>query len=129
MIAKRRDLPYQFGNRDGMQKIKKLRSADCIVGGFRYAERRTSGRKVAASLLLGLYDDHRLLHHVGFTSALKSAETPALTDRLEAIVKDFAACLIKSGGRGLCRSQRFRRNATASKPTATARSHRPAFPL
>lgn len=88
VIAKRRDLPYQFGNRDGMQKIKKLRSADCIVGGFRYAERRTSGRKVAASLLLGLYDDQRLLHHVGFTSALTSAEKPALTDRLEAIATD-----------------------------------------
>lgn len=88
VIAKRRDLPYQFGSRDGMQKIKRLRSADCVIGGFRYGERRVSGRQVAASLLLGLYDDRRLLHHVGFTSALTNAEKPGLTDRLEEIATD-----------------------------------------
>ena len=37
VIAKRLDLPYQSGNRDGMQKIKNFRSADCVIGGFRYA--------------------------------------------------------------------------------------------
>src|SRR6266403_723912 len=37
VMAKRLDLPYQSGNRDGMQKIKNFRSADCVVGGFRYA--------------------------------------------------------------------------------------------
>ena len=40
VIAKRVDLPYQAGSRDGMQKIKKFRSADCVVGGFRYALRQ-----------------------------------------------------------------------------------------
>jgi len=88
VIAKRRDLPYQFGNRGGMQKIKRVRSADCVIGGFRYGERRVSGRRVAASLLLGLYDDRRMLHHVGFTSALTNAEKPGLTDRLEEIATD-----------------------------------------
>jgi ATP-dependent DNA ligase len=35
VIVKRVDLPYQAGNRDGMQKIKRYRSADCVIGGFR----------------------------------------------------------------------------------------------
>jgi ATP-dependent DNA ligase len=83
VIAKRTDRPYQAGNREGMQKIKCHRSADCVIGGFRYAERELAGRKVVGSLLLGLYDDEGLLHHVGFTSALSAAEKPALTDRLE----------------------------------------------
>ena len=47
-----------------MQKIKNYRSADCVVGGFRYNE----GKTTVGSLLLGLYDDHGLLNHVGFTS-------------------------------------------------------------
>lgn len=83
VIAKRRDLPYQSGNRDGMQKIKKFRSADCVIGGFRYASASLNGRQVVGSLLLGLYDKDGLLHHLGFTSALKRAEKAALTDRLE----------------------------------------------
>ena len=88
VIAKRIDLPYQAGNRDGMQKIKKFRSADCVVGGFRYATNKLKGRKVVGSLLLGLYDDEGLLDHVGFTSAIKQEEKPALTERLEALIKD-----------------------------------------
>ncbi len=86
VIAKRVDLPYQSGNRDGMQKIKKFRSADCVVGGFRYATNRLNGKKVVGSLLLGLYDDNGLLHHVGFTSAIKQQEKPALTAKLEPLV-------------------------------------------
>lgn len=86
VIAKRLDLPYQAGNRDGMQKIKKFRSADCVVGGFRYATNKIGGRKVVGSLLLGLYDDNGLLHHVGFTSAIKQDDKPALTDKLEPLV-------------------------------------------
>ena len=61
VIAKRLDLPYQSGNRDGMQKIKNFRSADCVVGGFRYATNRLDGKKVVGSLLLGLYDDAGLV--------------------------------------------------------------------
>jgi ATP-dependent DNA ligase len=88
VIAKRLDLPYQEGNRDGMQKIKRVRSADCVIGGFRYGEKRTEGRKVVGSLLLGLYDENGLLNHVGFTSGLKSDQKAALTDKLEAIISD-----------------------------------------
>jgi len=81
VIAKRLALPYQPGER-AMLKIKHLRTADCVVGGFRYE----SGRKMVGSLLLGLYDKEGLLHHVGFTSALADAEKPALTKRLEKLV-------------------------------------------
>jgi ATP-dependent DNA ligase len=86
VMAKRLDLPYQSGNRDGMRKIKNFRSADCVVGGFRYASNRTGGKKVVGSLLLGLYDDEGLLHHVGFTSAIKRADKPALTAKLEPLI-------------------------------------------
>jgi ATP-dependent DNA ligase len=81
VIAKRRDLPYQSGLRRGMEKIKNLRTADCVVGGFRYA----SKGKVVGSLLLGLYDDGGLLDHVGFTSSMPAAVKPTLTRKLEAM--------------------------------------------
>ena len=86
VIAKRLDLPYQAGNREGMQKIKKFRSADCVVGGFRYATNGINGKKVIGSLLLGLYDDRGLLHHVGFTSAIKREDKPALTKKVEHLI-------------------------------------------
>jgi ATP-dependent DNA ligase len=79
IIAKRRDLPYRAGSRDGMQKIKTLRSADCVVGGFRYASK---GRALG-SLLLGLYDDDGLLHHVGFTSSFTAAQRTELLKKVE----------------------------------------------
>src|SRR6266851_7803640 len=83
VIAKRLDLPYESGNRHGMVKVKRLRTADCVVGGFRYA----SEGKLIGSMLLGLYDDDGLLHHVGFTSSFKASEKPALTKKLEKLIK------------------------------------------
>src|SRR5438067_11125120 len=68
VIAKRSDMPYQSGNRHGMVKVKRLRTADCVVGGFRYA----SEGKVIGSLLLGLYNNEGLLDHVGFSSSFKT---------------------------------------------------------
>jgi ATP-dependent DNA ligase len=88
VIAKRLDLPYQAGNREGMQKIKKYRSADCVIGGFRYGANLQAGRKVIGSILLGLYDADGLLHHVGFSSGIKVKDKPALTQTLEAIKND-----------------------------------------
>ncbi len=88
VIAKRVDLPYQAGNRDGMQKIKRYRSADCVIGGFRYGERKYAGREVVGSVLLGLYDAQGNLHHVGFSSGIKAGDKVALTDKLEAIRAD-----------------------------------------
>lgn len=83
IIAKRRDLPYQTGERSGMQKWKRMRSADCVVGGFRYA----SKGEVVGSLLLGLYDAAGLLHHVGYTSNIKTEEKPQLTEKLQDLEK------------------------------------------
>jgi len=83
VVAKRRDLPYQSGERTGMQKIKRQRTADCVVGGFRYLEKKA----LVGSLLLGLYNDESQLDHVGFTSSIKDEDRPALTKKLEAIVK------------------------------------------
>jgi ATP-dependent DNA ligase len=77
IVAKRLDLPYRGGTREGMQKIKRYRSADCVIGGFRYNEKPVKGRKVVGSLLLGLYDDDGLLHHVGFSSGLVTTIFPA----------------------------------------------------
>ena len=83
VIAKRADLPYLGGSRDGMQKYKLQRTADCVVGGFRYG--KDGG--LVGSLLLGLYDDEGLLHHVGFTATLPARDKPALTRRLETLVE------------------------------------------
>lgn len=80
VVAKRRDEPYRGGER-AMAKVKRMRTADCVVGGFRYAAK---GREVG-SLLLGLYDAEGKLHHVGFTSAIAAEERPGLTGRLEAL--------------------------------------------
>jgi len=82
VIAKRTDLEYRSGER-AMVKVKQQRTADCVVGGFRYAEKK----KVVGSLLLGLYDDQGKLNHVGFTSAIPAAERSALTDKLEKLIK------------------------------------------
>jgi len=83
VIAKRLDEPYRTGEREGMQKIKRQRTADCVVGGFRYA----SCGGAVGSLLLGLYDDAGLLHHVGFTSNLPSSVHDGLLEKLEGLVE------------------------------------------
>ena len=82
VIAKRLDLPYRPGER-AMVKVKQRRTADCVVGGFRYA----SKSKLVGSLLLGLYDDAGKLNHVGFTSSIAVKDRQAWTDELEALVE------------------------------------------
>ena len=83
VMAKQLDAPYASGERTAMVKVKQIRTVDCVIGGFRYA----SGAPVIGSLLLGLYDDAGLLHHVGFTSAFKASERKELTARFEALRK------------------------------------------
>ena len=78
VVAKRLDEPYRAGER-AMLKIKSLRTADCVVGGFRYA----TGKRLVGSLLLGLYNEQGLLDHVGFTSAIGDDERAALTRKLQ----------------------------------------------
>ena len=79
VVAKRLDEPYRSGER-AMLKVKQHRTADCVVGGFRYDR---AGKQVA-SLLLGLFDDAGRLDHVGFTSNMPK---DGLTEQLEAIVE------------------------------------------
>ncbi len=83
VVAKRRDLAYQPGERTGMRKIKNQRTADCVVGGFRYLEKEP----LVGSLLLGLYDGEGKLDHVGFTSSIHDEDRPALTKKLERLIK------------------------------------------
>lgn len=83
IVAKREDLSYQSGKRTGMQKIKKQRTADCVVGGLRYLEKK----KGIGSLLLGLYNDQGLLDHVGFSSSIRNEDRQQLTKKLEKIIK------------------------------------------
>jgi ATP-dependent DNA ligase len=80
IVAKRLADPYAPGDR-AMVKVKPRRTADCVVGGFRYLARR----RAVGSLLLGLYDGEGKLDHVGFTATIADAERPALTRRLEAM--------------------------------------------
>ena len=77
IVAKQVEAPYQPGER-AMLKLKHLRSADCVVGGFRYA----TGSKLVGSLLLGLYNDAGKLDHVGFTSGFANEDRAALTKKL-----------------------------------------------
>jgi ATP-dependent DNA ligase len=81
VVAKRVNGPYVPGERE-MLKVKLLRTADCVVGGFRYA----TDSDLIGSLLLGLYDEAGLLHHVGFTSTIKDEERKALTKKLEKLI-------------------------------------------
>src|SRR4029077_5990317 len=94
ILAKRLDAPYASGERTAMVKIKQIRTADCVVGGFRYAR----DSRLIGSLLLGLYGDDGLLHHVGFTSAFKASERRELTKKFEALKKPPGFTGIAPGG-------------------------------
>lgn len=82
VIAKPLDGAYDPGER-AMVKVKPQRTADCVVGGFRYGK----DNDLVGALLLGLYNSGGKLDHVGFTSTLRNAEKPDLTRRLEALAE------------------------------------------
>ena len=84
VMAKRLGIPYSSGDRHGMVKVKRHRTVDCVVGGFRYG----SNSRSVGSLLLGLYDKAGLLHHVGFTSSFTVGERKVLTPKLERLKGD-----------------------------------------
>lgn len=94
VIAKRVDRAYDAGERKSMLKIKNLRTADCVVGGFRYG---TKGKQVG-SLLLGLYNEEGLLDHVGFCSGIAVADKANLTKRLEDLKEAPGFSGAKPGG-------------------------------
>jgi ATP-dependent DNA ligase len=79
VIAKPESLPYQPGKR-AMIKVKHARTADCVVAGFRWHK---SGKDAIGSLLLGLFDDEGVLHHVGVTSSFTMATRKQLARDLE----------------------------------------------
>ncbi len=81
-IIAKRDVPYAFGSRDAVVKVKRSYTADCVVGGF-----RESKDGAIASLLLGLYDDEGLLHHVGFVGSMSAAERKRAGELLRPIVE------------------------------------------
>ncbi len=82
VVGKRLDGPYEPGKRS-MIKVKRLRTADCVVGGFRYLERE----RLVGSLLLGLYNERGELDHVGFTSAIAAEDRAGLTKLLEGLIE------------------------------------------
>jgi len=82
IVAKRLDEPYRTGERAGMVKIKRIRTADCVVGGFRYAEKGDG----IGSLLLGLYNNEGQLDHVGFTSSFNAEQRGELKKIVEPLV-------------------------------------------
>jgi ATP-dependent DNA ligase len=78
VVAKRADSPYLSGDRSAMVKVKRLRTADCVVGGFRWAQKGGKIGGKIGSLLLGLYNDEGLLDHVGFSSSFTAEERQEL---------------------------------------------------
>jgi ATP-dependent DNA ligase len=82
VVAKRLDAPYRSGERTAMVKVKAIRTADCVVGGFRRA--REGGE--VASLLLGLYDEEGKLDHVGFAASFSRDERRTLRPIVEPLV-------------------------------------------
>jgi ATP-dependent DNA ligase len=78
VIAKPLDAAYQPGKRT-MLKVKHVRTADCVVAGFRWYKDTPNA---VGSLLLGLYDNNGVLHHVGITSSFKMETRKQLADEL-----------------------------------------------
>jgi ATP-dependent DNA ligase len=79
VIAKRADAHYASGERTAMVKVKRVRTADCVVGGFRWASKGGA----VGSLLLGLYNEEGLLNHVGFTSSFRGEQRQELKKILD----------------------------------------------
>lgn len=113
IMAKRIDLPYRPGERDAMKKVKKMRTVDCVVGGFRYSASSYEGERLAekgrrqvGSLLLGLYDGRGLLHHVGSCSGLTDDERTSLVGQLEPLIDPPGFTGRMPGGPGRLNTER-----------------------
>ena len=83
VMAKDPGREYASGSRDAMWKVKRRRTADCVVGGFRYGKNGGVG-----SLLLGLHDPAGLLHHVGFCSSFSREDRDRLLDVVEPLIEE-----------------------------------------
>jgi ATP-dependent DNA ligase len=90
VMAKKIDEPYHAGDREAMMKVKHVKTADCVVGGFRYSataaktgKANHASAKTIGSLLLGLHDTGGLLHFVGFTSSFSKIDRTRLKTVVE----------------------------------------------
>ena len=94
VVAKRLDCEYTSGERTGMVKVKRIRTADCVVGGFRWAQK---GGEVG-SLLLGLYNDRGELDHIGFSSSFSKEERRKLKSILTPLVEKESSSSASGAG-------------------------------
>ena len=85
VMVKPANAPYEPGKRT-MFKVKHARTADCVVAGFRW--HKAGKGELVGSLLLGLYDDEKRLHHVGVTSSFTMARRKELAAELEPLRKN-----------------------------------------
>ena len=115
VMAKRLDEPYRPGER-AMFKHKVQRTADCVVGGYRYDK---TGQKVA-SLLLGLYDDAGLLHHVGYSSSFSQEDRAKLAALVEPLKGPSGFTGSAPGGASRWSKPGTSRDWVALKPTLIA---------
>jgi ATP-dependent DNA ligase len=102
VMAKKMSEPYHSGDRDGMVKVKHLKSAECVVGGFRYA----TGSKMIGSLLLGLYDDEGHLVFIGHTSSFSRTERETLRAIVEPLRSENPFSVRVPGGPSRWASER-----------------------
>jgi len=102
VMAKRLAEPYHSGDREGMVKVKHLKTADCVVGGFRYA----TGSKAIGSLLLGLYDQDDNLVFIGHTSSFKKNEKTELKEIVEPLISENPFSVRVPGGPSRWSSER-----------------------
>jgi ATP-dependent DNA ligase len=93
VVAKQLTAPYLPGERKGMVKVKRVRTIDCVVAGWRPGKKEGT----VGSLILGLYDGGEL-QVVGHTSSFRAAEKKALRDRLAPY---------ETGGRGKGEASRW----------------------
>ena len=124
VVAKKLEEPYHSGDRKAMQKIKRMRTADCVVAGFRYASKDD---QQVGSLLLGLYENERKLNHVGFTSSFKVEQRGALLKKLKPLMKEEKDIPFGfSGGApgGPSRALRVERSGTGTRRRRRRRSCR-----
>jgi ATP-dependent DNA ligase len=79
VIAKEAEAPYRPGERTGMIKVKRVRTADTVVAAFRFGKEEGT----VGSLILGLYDEDQNLHVVGHTSGFRAKQKRELLELLE----------------------------------------------
>jgi len=79
VIAKEAAAPYLPGERKGMRKIKRVRTADAVVAAFRFGKEEGT----VGSLILGMYGEDGELHVIGHTSSFRAKQKRELLEKLE----------------------------------------------